>query len=139
VISSALAGFCSGRQETAVIMLVSAVAAILNMGLDYLWIFGKFGFAEGGIVGAGVATDVSEWVKAIIYLTLILWRDRDGRFAVVRGMRFDAALLRRLIKFGGPNGLQLFIEMSAFSAYLLPVGQFRYERSQANIEPDIAR
>ena len=123
VISSALAGFFSGRGETRVVMVVNGAAALLNIGLDYCWIFGKYGFPEGGIVGAAAATNVAEWTKVIAYLVLMLRADQDGVLGVVRGLRVDVAALRRLMWFGGPNGLQMFVEMGAFSAYLLLVGQ----------------
>jgi len=123
VISSALSGFFSGREETVVIMVVSAVAALLNIALDYAWIFGKAGFPEGGIVGAATATNVSEWAKAVIYLVLMIRRDRQGTFGVLRRVGIDRVLMRRLIWFGGPNGLQMFVETAAFSAYLLLVGR----------------
>ncbi len=123
VISSALAGFFSGRGATVVVMVVSIASALLNIGLDYLWIFGRLGFSEGGIVGAGIATAVSEWIKVLVYLWLMYRSDRDGKFEVAVGRRLDVSLLKRLIWFGGPNGLQLFVEMGSFSAYLLLVGQ----------------
>lgn len=123
VISAALSGFFSGRGETVVVMVVSAAAALLNIGLDYLWIFGKLGFPEGGIVGAGIATAVGEWAKTIVYLVLVFRRDRKGVFGVAHGWRLNLGLMRRLIWFGGPSGLQMFVEMGAFSAYLILVGQ----------------
>ena len=123
VISSALSGFFSGREETGVIMKVDAATSLLNIVLDYLWIFGYCGFPEMGIVGAGLATALSSWIRAIIYLILMFRRDRDGTFGVRSGCRFDWSLMKRLIRFGGPNGLQLFVEMTAFSSYLLLVGK----------------
>ena len=122
VISSAASGFFSGREKTMVIMKVSIVAALLNIALDYLWIFGKAGFPVGGIAGAGAATSVSEWAKAALYLWL-MFRDDSGPFGVRQGRRLDVDLLGRLLQFGGPNGVQMFVEMAAFSAYLLLVGQ----------------
>ena len=123
VLSSALSGFFSGREETSVIMKVDAFCAVLNIVLDYLWIFGKFGFPELGIIGAAIATVVSSWARSIIYIVLMLRRDVDGEFGVRSGCCFDWTLMKRLIRFGGPNGLQMFVEMTAFSAYLLLVGQ----------------
>lgn len=123
VISTALSGFFSGREETVVIMKVDASTALLNIALDYIWIFGKFGFPEGGIVGAALATAVSSWVRAAIYLVLVLRRDRQNTFGFRGGASINVATLRRLIWFGGPSGLQTFVEMAAFSSYVLLVGQ----------------
>ena len=72
---------------------------------------------------AATATNVSEWAKALIYLVLMIRRDRQGTFGVLRRVGIDRVLMRRLIWFGGPNGLQMFVETAAFSAYLLLVGR----------------
>jgi MATE family multidrug resistance protein len=40
-----------------------------------------------------------------------------------RGWRFDPALFRRLIRFGFPSGVQFFLDVSGFSAFLLMVGR----------------
>ncbi len=138
VIAAATSGFFSGREETSVIMKVDASTSLLNVVLDYLWIFGYFGFPQMGIVGAALATVVSSWIRVFIYLALMFRRDRDsvdvaestdrsaneitGQFGVRADCRFDWPMMTRLIRYGGPNGLQMFIEMSAFSAYLLLVG-----------------
>ena len=103
VVSAAAAGFFSGRGKTTVVMQVSVVAALLNIGLDYLWIFGHAGFPVGGIAGAGMATSVSEWAKAAIYLGLMFGTDPSRKFGVRDGMRIDAGLMRSLFRFGGPK------------------------------------
>ena len=123
VIASALSGYFSGRGETIVIMWVAAFEAVLNMVLDYLFIFDQVGLPFDGIVGAGVATVTSSWTKTLILLYLLWNRDKTGEFGIRSGITFDWSRFRRLIYFGGPNGLQMFVEMMAFSAYLLLVGQ----------------
>ena len=59
VLATALSSFFSGRGETWSIMVVTVAASLLNVLLDYLLIFGKWGFAEGGIRGAGWATNAA--------------------------------------------------------------------------------
>ena len=43
-------------------MIVSGVSTFLNIFLDYVMIFGKFGFAPMGVKGAAIATAISAWI-----------------------------------------------------------------------------
>lgn len=52
--------------ETAVPMKASIVAVFVNLVLNYLLIFGKFGFPVMGVVGAAVATVISRFVQLTI-------------------------------------------------------------------------
>lgn len=56
--------------ETKVPMLAGVVAVLVNLTLNYLLIFGKFGFPELGVVGAAIATVISRYVQAAV---VIVW------------------------------------------------------------------
>ncbi len=123
VISGSLSAFFTGRGKTRVVMVVDSSAALLNMGLDYLWIFGHCGFPELGIEGAAWATVVSQWFKVVVYWWIMMRPVHREKYQLVAGRRFDAPLMRRLWRYGGPNGLQLLVEVSAFTIFILLVGR----------------
>lgn len=123
LLSTAFSAFFTGLGRTRVIMVVDALAATLNCVLDYAWIFGYFGFPRAGIAGAGWATVVSQWVAAGMYLAVVLQRDNRLAYQLWAGLRFDAALMRRVWRFGSPSGLQLLVEVGAFTVFLLVVGR----------------
>lgn len=56
--------------ETMVPMTAGVVAVMVNLFLNYLLIFGKFGFPELGVVGAAIATVISRYVQAAI---VVIW------------------------------------------------------------------
>lgn len=123
VIGHALSSFFIGLGRTRTVMYVNFAAAGLNIVLDYVWVFGYLGFPEGGIEGAAWATVVSQWFKVGAYYLLMMSRENIARFDLLKGRRLDFALMWRLIRFGGPNGLQFFIEGNAITLFVLLVGQ----------------
>ncbi len=104
-------------------MIVDTLSAVLNGFLDYALIFGKGGFPELGIMGAGLATAPALWFRVIAYAALMMQAKHREKFDLWRGRRFNWPLMRRLLYYGGPNGLQLFLEVFAFTIYLLLMGR----------------
>lgn len=123
ICSAALSTYFTGRGETRVVMVVDVGAAIVNVVLDYLFVFGHAGFPEGGIEGAAWATTISQWGKTFVYFGLILVSSDARRCQVRAGMRLDNRLLGRLIYFGGPDGLRMLVEMSALTGFLMLLGR----------------
>jgi len=123
IISAALCTFWTGRGETRVVMLVNVAAAAINIVLDYAWIFGRFGFPEMGIEGAAWATVVSQWFKVAAYIVLITRPVHRRTYQILSRRNYDPALMRRLLRFGGPNGLQMLVEIAALSIFILLVGR----------------
>ncbi len=115
--------FYSGRGQTWVVMIVDATAALLNLVLDYCWIFGYCGFPAWGVAGAAWATSVSMCAKAVVYLLLPLQRTHRERFGTLRGFRVDLALVKRILYFGGPSGLQMLLDVAGFTAFIIFIGR----------------
>jgi MATE family multidrug resistance protein len=123
VIAASLAAFFIGRGKTHVAMIVDSLSTILNGVLDYLLISGHCGFPALGIRGAGYATLIALWVRVAIYIGLLMRAKYRGKFRLWSGRRLDWPLMRRLLRYGGPNGLQMLIEIFAFTIFLLLTGQ----------------
>jgi len=134
IISAALCTFWTGRGQTRVVMFVDMAAAAINIGLDYAWIFGRFGFPEMGIEGAAWATVVSQWFKVVAYAVLITRPVHRRTYRILSGREYDRALMWRLLRFGGPNGLQMLVEVAAFSVFILLVGRLgAHEMAATNL------
>jgi MATE family multidrug resistance protein len=116
-------GFFSGREQTRVILYVQVLGAAVNMGLDYLLIFGKAGFPALGPDGAALATVCGQAVMFAAF-ALLFFRSRTRReFDTWNKRRFDRELFLRLIRFGFPSGVRFAVEMTAWTAFLLFVGR----------------
>lgn len=123
VLAAALSSFFTGRGCVRTVAIVDSISAIVNIVLDYAWIFGHWGFPAAGIVGAAWATVVAIWVRPILYFALMLRREPRIRYQVIEGCRFDRELFLRLMRFGSPAGVQLLFEVSAFTGFLMLVGR----------------
>ena len=123
VASAAVAGFFSGRGRAWPVMWVNVLATSINALMDYVLIFGHWGFPELGIKGAAIATVISSSVGFIVYLALLSKRANNTQYRTISGWRFDQALFRRLVRFGLPNGLQFFIDMIGFTVFILFMGR----------------
>ena len=62
---AALSSFFSGRGKTRVVMWGNVLCNAANIVLDYILIFGKFGFPEMGIVGVGIASAATCYVPVV--------------------------------------------------------------------------
>ena len=123
IIAAAQASFFTGREKTRVVMFVDTAATLLNAALDYVWIFGRFGFSAGGIAGAAWATTTAEWFRVLVYGWLMLRPASRQVYQLAAGWRPNARLMGRLWRYGGPGGLQTFIEVAAFTVFLMLVGR----------------
>lgn len=123
VISAALSSFFTGRGDVCTVMCVDIAGAVMNIVLDYAWIFGHWGCPEWGVSGAAWATVVALWFKVVVYLILALRPQFQQQFGTLSGCRFDAGLFARLLRFGTPAGLQFFFEMVSFTLIILLVGR----------------
>jgi MATE family multidrug resistance protein len=131
LIAQAGASFYSGRGQTQVVMWTDAFFAGLNLVLDFIWIFGYAGFPAWGVAGAAWATVISLWLKAIAYLWLFLRRNHRQPFNTLGGLRFDRHLIGRLLYFGGPSGLQMLLDVTGFTVFVLLVGRLGTTSSEA--------
>ena len=119
----AVSSFFSGRGDTRTVMWVNFLANGLNIILDYAWIFGHWGFPEWGIRGAAWATVVSQLLIPVVFFVLMTRPGYRDTLRTLSGWRPDAALLRRLVRFGLPNGVQFMLEILGFSMFILLVGK----------------
>ncbi|MGF1581430.1 MAG: MATE family efflux transporter [Gemmataceae bacterium] len=122
-LTAAATAFYLGRGESNIVMLINFMGMFVNAVLDFLWIFGWWGFPEWGIAGAGWATVIGSWVSALLAIGLFLQPKFSETFATWRGWKFDDALFGRLMRFGLPSGLQWAMDGVVFTIFTVIIGQ----------------
>ena len=121
--SYALSGFFSGRGKTWPVMWVNAATTAVNLVLDYALIFGHWGFPELGIRGAAIATVAAGVFSLLVFFILLFAGGNDRIYHTKKGWRLEKDLLGRLLRFGFPSGVQFFLEIGAFTGFVLVVGR----------------
>ena len=121
--SYALSGFFSGRGKTWPVLWVNVVTTVVNLVLDYALIFGRWGFPELGIRGAGIATVVAGVFSLLMFFALLCSGSNNDTFHTIKGWRLERDLFVRLLRYGFPSGVQFFLEMAGFTAFVLLVGR----------------
>lgn len=120
--AQSLETFYSGRGRTRIVMYVDAGAVLLNLVLALLLVANWFGIKSWGVAGAAWATVCAQWCRAITYAALaLLPANRRDYHTHKLGVDIDA--IRRLIRFGGPSGVQMMLDVSGFAVFLLIVAE----------------
>ncbi len=121
-LGAAISSFFTGRGDTLTNMFAQVAGNVVNIVLDYALIFGRWGFPEMGISGAALGTVVAGLVPPAILFALYFSRAVDAAYQTRTSFGLDRKLMARLIRFGLPSGLHLFLDVSSFSAFVLMTG-----------------
>ncbi len=115
--------FLEGVGNTKIAMYITLSSNTLNILLNYLLIFGKFGFPELGLPGAGWATLISRIVMPLMLIPVIL-KNKTYRhlFAIAYHSRLLKNKMKEILKIGVPIGFQVIIEVTTFAVGAIMMG-----------------
>lgn len=115
LLRNSLSGFFSGIGRTRVVMVSTGLAMAVSLGASYILIFGHLGLPALGIRGAALATLIGSFTGLAALATAYFSARNRREFGVMAGLRLDLPLLRRLLRFGTPTGLEFFLNILAFN------------------------
>ena len=118
----AFCSFFSGRGKTLVVAGIMLSSCGLNCILDYIFIFGKFGFPALGITGAGFATTLSAAFGALLAFIVFIFQNQK-KYPTRKGLFFKFSDLKRLVMFGSPSGFQVCFDVGAFTFVIFVIGR----------------
>ncbi len=132
--STVFTSFFAARNQTSIVMWVNLFTALVNAVLDYGLIFGQYGLPEMGIRGAAIATVLAQ-ILACILFAFFAWQatSRDG-YPMRSTFKIDKELIQRMMRYGFPHGVQMLLDVGAFTAFLVLVGRLgREEQAATNL------
>jgi MATE family multidrug resistance protein len=109
--------FSDGLSLTKHAMYATIISNLINIGFNYVLIFGKFGFPKMGLVGAGVGTLVSR-IAMIAIIWILLKNDKKTSSFVTKIKLFtlESKMLNKIINLGFPSAMQMFFEVAIFTS-----------------------
>ncbi len=125
--------FAEGLSDTKAAMLISIGANLLNIGLNYLLIYGNWGFPALGLEGAGIATLIARILMAIAMITYVMRKKAFQIYtAGIQWMEVQKEHFRKLLAIGVPSGLQFIFEVSTFALAAVMAGWINAEALAAH-------
>lgn len=115
--------FIDSITDTKTAMWIMLSGNVINIIGNYILIFGKCGFPELGLLGAGIATVLSRMVMLAFVMTVFL---RSRRYRTYMhgffGGQITVAEQKRLSKLGLPVAFQMGMETASFSLATIMIG-----------------
>lgn len=141
IVASALVGLFAGSGRTMILLYADFVVTVVNGFLDYVLIFGMYGFPSLGVRGAAIASSIALLLKLII-LAMVASRDFRWRSNLIREpseaksiltansssqvrdlLKWDWPLMKRLVHYGWPAGVSVVAEAWSFTIIMMLVGR----------------
>lgn len=125
--------FLEGLGNTLVAMLITLGCNLLNIGLNWVFIFGHWGINPMGAEGAGWASLIARCMMPVCFLVAMLWKAEWRRYITsMRRYLITRREVEHLITIGTPIGLQSFAEAFLFTASFVIIGWISKESLAAH-------
>lgn len=115
--------FLEGVGNTKAEMYVVIICNIVNVGLNWIFIYGNLGFEPMGAVGAGVGTLVSRIFMPILVFIYFVNKGNYREYLDGFSLKvFSIKRIKTLLKVGTPIASQIFLEFLAFGGTAIMMG-----------------
>jgi len=109
--------------DTKTPMKVKIGSIILNVILNYLLIFGHFGFPELGVLGAAVGTVIVNALEFFVYMILYI----KQKTPYIPGWHYSKSLLSRALKVGVPASFERALTFGSLMLFTVIITQYGTE------------
>ncbi|AAU37921.1 MULTISPECIES: MATE family efflux transporter [Basfia] len=116
-----------GLAKTKPAMIITLIGLLLNIPLNYIFIYGKLGVPAFGAVGCGIATTIVNWIMCILMISYTKSARNQRDLKVFENIIElpNPATLKKLFKLGLPIAIAICSEVALFaltSLLLSPLG-----------------
>lgn len=133
LIFQAIKQFTDGLSHTKYAMIAILSSNVVNVLLNYILIYGKFGAPELGIKGAAIGTLVSRFIMIGTLLYFIKYRKEFKPYnIVVSWWSLEKERVLNIFKLGYPTALQMFFEIGIFASGVILSGMIGAKEQAAN-------
>lgn len=116
IIFEALKRFSDGLSNTKYPMYATILANVINIALNYLLIFGYYGFPKLGITGAAIGTLVSRIIMTIFLWIIFINKAKFKQYVFNLNFKIiNSSIFKKIIDLGFPSALQMLFEVGIFT------------------------
>ncbi|MBP2239612.1 MATE family multidrug resistance protein [Cytobacillus eiseniae] len=120
-----LRSFIYALGKTRIVMFILLAALPINLFLNYVLIFGRFGFPELGGAGGGYATSITYWFILAMIIFVIKMVAPFSSYPIFSNIKdFSIEKCKEILKIGIPMGLSVFFETSMFAMVTILLSKF---------------
>ncbi len=124
--------YSDGLSITKPSAIITLIGLGLNVFLNWVLIYGKFGLPRLELEGAGYATSFTRLVMALAMLTYILKGSIYKPWLKIKEQIGGLRLFKDIFRIGLPSGMQYFFEVGAFASAAIMIGWFSKEQLAAH-------
>ena len=115
--------FIEGLSFTRPAMYITITANLINLLMNWLLIYGKFGFPALGLNGSGWATFFSRLFMGIVLMLYVIKSKHFKQFNLsLKVSKIDLRVIKKILALGLPSAFQYVFEVGAFTIAIIMVG-----------------
>jgi putative MATE family efflux protein len=111
--------FYVGLTKTKVITYTTIVLAVVNVVLDYVLIFGYWGFPEMGLQGAALASVIAEAFALFFFVAYTFVHIRFSDYALFHFLNVSFSRMMAILRVSVPMMMQSFISLSVWFVFFI--------------------
>ncbi|HLG34189.1 MAG TPA: MATE family efflux transporter [Bacteroidia bacterium] len=119
LITMVFRALCTSIAKTRIITYSMLLMAVTNIILDYVLIFGKFGFEKMGIEGAAIASVIAEALQLVYLSVYVFVKVGRKKYLLFNFPSPDKLTLKRISNISVPIGMQYFISMVSWFLFFV--------------------
>ena len=119
-----VSSFFIGIEKSDYILYANIIATVVNIILDYIFIFGKFGCPEMGLGGAAYATMIASAFGCIFLIIILFSRKYNEIYNTRSKIKFEYNSFKKLVHYGMPSGVQITMDFLIWTVFILIIGKF---------------
>ncbi|MFT6337987.1 MAG: MATE family multidrug resistance protein [Halioglobus sp.] len=125
--------YADGMSETMPPMIAMIAGNVINIVLNYIFIYGKLGMPALGVDGAALSSLVARISMVVILIAILFnWKDLWKYISECDFTKYQTLIFKKIFKLGIPTSLQMFFEISAFSGAALIMGMVSSDAQAAH-------
>ena len=126
--AKALGNFFMGIQKPIIPVTTAIIGYIVNIGVNYVLIFGHFGFPQLGLVGSAIGVVVGTTCEFVLNFVIFLTSKKLREFEIKKQIKCAPALLKDFIKIGAPAGATFVSDQLLWMVFMVAIiGSFGTE------------